>query len=283
LLSAYVAPAVANYVAGLSGLLRQKGFSGEIGFVREGGETATPEAVVERPSLLLRPDASEVVPLRGGAWRLPEGFRDLLSVDPSEGARIHVGFHPGSGARKGCDGSPGIGFAVASEASLWTDVEHCETHSPVVVNEVKLLEDGEGAGEYRGAPGVSVEVTLRAAAGLTACPGGGEVILCGPDGMCRPLSHESPQRVATGDRCIARCTGSEGWGKPLDRSVARVQQDVIEGYISVQRARDVYGVVLNPQTLELQCDATVKLREARRPRKREGSKQVNRSLSRRAL
>jgi N-methylhydantoinase B len=37
--------------------------------------------------------------------------------------------------------------------------------------------------------------------------------------------------------------GGGGWGDPLDRDPARVRADVIDEYISLAAAREVYGVV----------------------------------------
>ena len=39
-------------------------------------------------------------------------------------------------------------------------------------------------------------------------------------------------------------TGGGGWGDPLDREPDLVLRDVIEGKVSLQAARDDYGVVL---------------------------------------
>ena len=59
--------------------------------------------------------------------------------------------------------------------------------------------------------------------------------------------------------------GAGGYGDPLDRDVRRVLEDVNEGYVSVERARDVYGVVIVNAALD--TDATEsrrrELREAR--------------------
>jgi len=277
LLSAYVAPKVSSYVAGLNATLAENGFGGRLWFAGPEGDAAPPEAVVENPALLLQlnePVAVENAPFPAP----PQGFRSLLTVDTG-GTRFRVGFHPGREASEGCDGSPGTGFGVAVANAFWPDVEHSETHCPVVVEELRLLEDGEGAGEYRGAPGASVEVTLQAAVTLTAQGGGDELLLCGSAGVCRPLRAKSRLPALPGDRCVARCEGSAGWGNPLDRGVAKVQQDAIAGFVSVERARDVYGVVLNPSTLELQCDATSQLRQARRAK---GRKRPNTQTARQA-
>jgi hypothetical protein len=277
LLSAYVAPKVSSYVAGVSATLAEKGFGGDLRFAGPDGDAETADAVVDNPALLLQ--GAEPVAGEGAALPAPpQGFRSLLTVDTGE-VRFRVGFHPGREASDGRDGSPGIGFAVAAADGFWGDVEHSETHCPVVVDELRLLEDGEGAGEYRGAPGVCVEVTVQVPLKLTAHGGDDELLLCGPEGVCRPLRAKSRTSVLPGDRCVARCEGSAGWGNPLDRGAAKVQQDAIAGYVSVERARDVYGVVLNPSTLELQCDATSQLREARRAK---GRQPLNAKTARRA-
>jgi N-methylhydantoinase B len=39
-------------------------------------------------------------------------------------------------------------------------------------------------------------------------------------------------------------TGGGGWGDPLEREPALVLADIVEGRVSLDRARDDYGVVL---------------------------------------
>lgn len=55
--------------------------------------------------------------------------------------------------------------------------------------------------------------------------------------------------------------GGGGWGDPLNRNVDRVRDDVMDGLVSLQRAREVYGVVLDPETFEIEDGATEKLRK----------------------
>jgi N-methylhydantoinase B len=56
--------------------------------------------------------------------------------------------------------------------------------------------------------------------------------------------------------------GGGGCGNPLEREPERVVQDVIEGYVSLERAREDYGVIVNPKTLTLDEEGTRKLRES---------------------
>jgi N-methylhydantoinase B len=43
---------------------------------------------------------------------------------------------------------------------------------------------------------------------------------------------------------ISQAPGGGGYGDPLDRDPERVAWDVREGWISIDRARSIYGVVL---------------------------------------
>jgi len=62
-------------------------------------------------------------------------------------------------------------------------------------------------------------------------------------------------RLRRGD--IARlitATGG-GYGDPLKRPVARVIDDVRDGFVTRETARDTYGVTLDPATLAVQSVA----------------------------
>jgi N-methylhydantoinase B len=68
------------------------------------------------------------------------------------------------------------------------------------------------------------------------------------------------QPIFPGERYITMCPGGGGYGNPLDREMAKVRRDVEDGIVTVQRAHDVYGVVLDPATLEVDQPATKKRR-----------------------
>jgi N-methylhydantoinase B len=61
-------------------------------------------------------------------------------------------------------------------------------------------------------------------------------------------------------QAIVRTGGGGGWGNPLERPAALVADDVAEGLISRQAARDLYGVVLRAN-LSLDDGATGRLRD----------------------
>jgi N-methylhydantoinase B/oxoprolinase/acetone carboxylase alpha subunit len=48
-----------------------------------------------------------------------------------------------------------------------------------------------------------------------------------------------------GERLISHSTGGGGYGPPLLRDPELVLEDVEQGFVRADRARDVYGVVLH--------------------------------------
>jgi N-methylhydantoinase B len=58
--------------------------------------------------------------------------------------------------------------------------------------------------------------------------------------------------------------GGGGYGPPAGRDPARVLGDVREGYVSLERAREDYGVAIDPVTGEVLAAETAKRRAAMR-------------------
>jgi hypothetical protein len=58
-------------------------------------------------------------------------------------------------------------------------------------------------------------------------------------------------------------SGGGGYGDPLERPIDDVREDVRQGYVSVKPAAELYGVVLDPETFEVDVPATETLRTAR--------------------
>ena len=56
------------------------------------------------------------------------------------------------------------------------------------------------------------------------------------------------------------CNGGCGVGPPLEREVESVKKDVLNDLVSIEKAREIYGVVIDPKTLEIDNAATEKLR-----------------------
>ena len=71
-------------------------------------------------------------------------------------------------------------------------------------------------------------------------------------------------KLSYGDTFWFETTGGGGWGNPLDRPVQEVLDDTLDEYISVEKARSVYGVVVDIATRRVDEAATTALRAAMR-------------------
>src|SRR5262249_1054932 len=65
--------------------------------------------------------------------------------------------------------------------------------------------------------------------------------------------------VPADTQVLVRRSGGGGWGDQLDRDAALVREDVIEGFVSANAAREQYGVVLS-DGLTVDMPATEALR-----------------------
>jgi N-methylhydantoinase B len=65
--------------------------------------------------------------------------------------------------------------------------------------------------------------------------------------------------VKDGERLISHSTGGGGYGPPLERDPELVRDDVLQGFVSVERAQRVYGVALE-EAGQIDAEATEELR-----------------------
>lgn len=141
-------------------------------------------------------------------------------------------------------------------------IEVDELHHPLFVRERRLLPDTDGAGQHRGALSAYVEFgpiadctmevlytadgTVNPAEGARS---GGPGALSkaqkrARDGSVTDLPACYGVRLEPGEYVISLSSGGGGYGPPLAREPARVLHDVSEGWVSLERARDVYGVAV---------------------------------------
>ena len=64
------------------------------------------------------------------------------------------------------------------------------------------------------------------------------------DGQLEVLDLCAHLIVEPGESLVSICTGAGGYGMPCERDEQRVLHDFEEGYISIERAETVYGVVI---------------------------------------
>jgi len=167
----------------------------------------------------------------------------------------------GGGAVHGHDGWITYGVPDACGVLYRDSIEVDEKKYPVFVDHERLVPDTEGAGQWRGTPGAEVEYTARGnpmtvsfhGTNYEYAPRG---ILGGEDGANAAVRKrtqdgelvelESPgvEEIDPGEYIVGRFPGGGGYGDPLERDPDDVLADVEEGYITPDRARNVYGVVV---------------------------------------
>jgi N-methylhydantoinase B len=81
-----------------------------------------------------------------------------------------------------------------------------------------------------------------------------------PDGEKRVLRTMTTEPIYPGEICYTKSPGGGGWGDPVNRTEKKVQDDVQDGLISLKKAKDVYGVVLDPLSFYLKYKETEELR-----------------------
>jgi len=175
----------------------------------------------------------------------------------------------GWGGRNGKDGSNctaplfGVGLAVQP-------LEGQERLSPVVTTGHEIVTDSGGPGLYRGGCGVEKGGTLTDAERtvMSYCCDRARSITWGINGGLPSLPHGvwlnkgseqerflgavfSNVPVGPGDTFTRPSAGGGGFGDPLERDPERVKEDVADGYVSIKRALEDYGVVVNEVDAEL--------------------------------
>ena len=69
------------------------------------------------------------------------------------------------------------------------------------------------------------------------------------------------QLLKPGDTYTLRSGGGVGFGKPTERKLEGVENDVRQGYVSIEAAKEQYGVVIDSATMKADRAATAELRE----------------------
>ena len=211
---------------------------------------------------------------------MPPGFAVISGRDPRAGGGPFVNQlllgAAGGGGSPTTDGWVTIGDEGAM-GMVWLDsVESDELLYPILVRERRLILDSEGAGRHRGAPGTYVEFSpldctidaMYASDGCVHPAAGARGGLPGSpaaqsvrrgQGHTEPLGPIGPIRLTPDDTIMSFGAGGGGYGPPGERAAHLVRRDVLEGWISRDRAERVYGVVLSDD-LEIDPDATAQAR-----------------------
>jgi N-methylhydantoinase B len=159
-----------------------------------------------------------------------------------------------------------------------TPVEIIESDTPLIIEKRELLIDSGGPGRMKGglgqrevfmvpddqyAPMSPVNLGIQAGRHIHAPQGlfGGK-----PGAKAQFLINGVPgnpyglTQLNLGDVVTIDAAGGGGCGNPMERQPEMVERDVIEGHISLEKAREDYGVVIDSKTFKVDTKATKKLR-----------------------
>ena len=187
---------------------------------------------------------------------------------------------PGPGMY-GHDGWPTAGDA-ASNGGMFTDsIELDEQRYPIVFHKNELSVDSGGAGQWDGAPAADVifgprrdpgtyswivdekfNIAKGVLGGISGRPG--DVYRLNiRTGKRDDLPPMATMTLTSEERLVSEAPGGAGYGNPLERDPEMVRLRAREGWISLQRAKDVYGIVLDASTEPYTVDyeETANLRE----------------------
>jgi N-methylhydantoinase B len=187
----------------------------------------------------------------------------------------------GWGAAVGRDGESALIFAVAGDTRN-VPAEVLETRFPVLLEAYGLRTDSGGPGRWRGGLGVirqyrtrTDHVTMTSIMDRRLCPpwglfGGGpakhcQVALNPGTAYAEVVQKETRRPVSSEDVIRIETGGGGGWGDPFERDADAVRDDVTRGYVSVEAARDHYGVVVG-HDLRVNHQATNRQRAEQRLR-----------------
>jgi N-methylhydantoinase B len=181
----------------------------------------------------------------------------------------------GQGALVNQDGMDGVHVHMTNTRNTPTEV--IEIAYPLQVERYALVPDSDGPGRFRGGLGLTREITtvdheatitigterrkIRPWGLMGGKPGGPSDSWLVPRGEERKaLSSKITTQVKPGTRIVLKTAGGGGFGDPFDRHPQEVCKDVMEGLISLARAKSEYGVVINPESGQVDEEATQHMR-----------------------
>jgi N-methylhydantoinase B len=161
-----------------------------------------------------------------------------------------------------------------------TPVEILESDTPLIVESRGLVMDSGGPGKQRGGIGrqmiirspeddenngnAPARTTIAVQAGRFVYPPQG--IFKGKDGACAQFlknkDKADPSGLTfcdSGDRVSFISAGGGGYGDPFERDPRAVEQDVQYGFVSIERAKLDYGVIIEPESEANNFNATLDL------------------------
>lgn len=241
----------------------------------------TPTNVI--PDLILKALAP-VIPDRVRAGHFGDCMANFIyGTDPRTG-RYYVcaeGDAGGYGGKPDDDGECGC-FCMNLGDTYNVPAEVAEVRFSWRVERFELSQDSGGAGKFRGGLGLRRDYRIIGhKAGLTVTTdrvkysppwglfGGktgkpGITVVYRNNGKKERWRKISNLPLAPNEVVSFQTGGGGGYGSPLERESEKVLLDVINGYISLQKAKEEYGVVIVQDRMKIDIKATKQLRNKMR-------------------
>lgn len=216
--------------------------------------------------------------------RVPAGFFSVFTagyggIDPRT-EKLFIGWCfgalGGGGGYPHRDGDSFVAPISNYNGILVPNIETDEMNFPIKTLCHEYIPDTGGAGKFRGGNGVDYTIEFRGVNPDVSVFGDGAVIPAyglnggmngslnegylnrGRENEKQLSSNEGWNRARSGDTITVLSAGGGGWGNPLERDPIAVLEDVRNQMLSVEKARESYGVVINKD--EVDMTATKKLR-----------------------
>ncbi len=157
-------------------------------------------------------------------------------------------------------------------------IEVAESKYPLMIERYELLQDSGGAGKWRGGLGAVKEYKVLhdnaritvindrhvsppwglyggkdgATSNIVLWPGTDKERVTEKVSYFGPLNNNESYSLYTG--------GGGGYGSPFERDPQLVLQDVVEGYVSLDESKKLYGVAIDDRNMIVDESATKLLR-----------------------
>jgi N-methylhydantoinase B len=189
----------------------------------------------------------------------------------------------GGGARATKDGM-GVVTGFPCGSITMPNIEVMEVHYPFLYRYRRLRMDSGGPGKFRGSDSIEyliepegsgwrfLNVTNRGYHGPPGVFGGkpGKTAKVeAREGKTDKTIRVYPPKcgnklLGPGEAYYVATPGGGGYGNPWERDVEKVREDVIERRVSITGAKEDYGVVIDPETFEIDMNATERIRNEMR-------------------
>ena len=196
---------------------------------------------------------------------IPASMSVISGIDPKTTRQfvnqVLLGFTAGAAA-PATDAWQTIMHVGCAGMCFMDSIELDELRHPIYVYERRFVIDTEGPGRHRGAHSLLVEFgpagcdidagyttdgTINRAKGVRGGHDGSAArqYKVGRNGQVDVLPSCAQVRVLDGERIRTFSSGGAGYGSPLRRDPASVARDIKDRWIGAERARTVYGVILD--------------------------------------